>query len=87
MAATGRVSYADPDDGGHSGLLTISRGTSIILLGVYVAYIIFQLKTHASLYNPVRKPREGEAFPDESSQEVEEEVEIPRMSVVAAGAR
>jgi Ca2+:H+ antiporter len=79
------VLYADPDDGGHGGLLFISRGTAVILLGVYVAYLIFQLKTHASLYHP--KPREGEALASESSRAVEEEVEIPNMSVVAAGAR
>jgi Ca2+:H+ antiporter len=73
-----------PVKGGQRGLLIISRGTAILLLGVYVAYLIFQLKTHASLFNPpARKPREGEA--DESAQRVEEEEETPRMSVVAAG--
>ena len=78
--------HTDPDDGGQRGLLIISRGTAILLLGVYVAYLIFQLKTHASLFNPpARKPREGEA--DESAQGVEEEEETPRMSIVAAGAR
>ena len=76
----------DLDEGGQRGLLIISRGTAILLLGVYVAYLIFQLKTHASLFNPPpRKPREGEA--DESAQVVEEEEETPRMSIVAAGAR
>ena len=85
MGATGRVLYADPDDGGHGGLLFISRGTAIILLGVYVAYLFFQLKTHASLFHP--KPREDQALPDEYGRVMEEEEEIPRMSVVAAGAR
>ena len=78
--------YPDPNESRQRGLLVISRGTAILLLGVYVAYLIFQLKTHASLFNPVRKQRGGEAYPDEFSQEVEEE-EIPRMSVVAAGLR
>ncbi|KAF7322319.1 Vacuolar calcium ion transporter [Mycena chlorophos] len=32
------------------GLLAISRGTAIFLLGVYVAYLFFQLKTHAYLF-------------------------------------
>ena len=68
------------------GLLFISRGTSILLLGVYVAYLIFQLKTHASLFNPVRKRRFSTVSTDEYSQEVEEE-ETPRMSVVSAGLR
>jgi Ca2+:H+ antiporter len=75
----------DLDDGGQRGLLIISRGTAILLLGVYVAYLIFQLKTHASLFNPPRKPREGEALADGPAQEVEEEEETPMMSIVAAG--
>ncbi|KAJ7080360.1 Sodium/calcium exchanger protein-domain-containing protein [Mycena belliarum] len=32
------------------GLLVISRGTALILLGVYVAYLFFQLKSHAYLF-------------------------------------
>ncbi|KAJ7940190.1 Sodium/calcium exchanger protein-domain-containing protein [Mycena leptocephala] len=38
---------ADIDQG---GLLVISRGTALLLLGVYVAYLCFQLKTHAYLF-------------------------------------
>jgi Ca2+:H+ antiporter len=76
-------SHTDPDEGGQRGLLIISRGTAILLLGVYMTYIVFQLKTHASLFNPpVRRPRDGSA--DGSAEEVEEE-ETPRMSIVAAG--
>ncbi|PWZ01734.1 calcium/proton exchanger [Testicularia cyperi] len=33
-----------------AGLLFISRGTSLILVGIYVLYLVFQLKTHAFLY-------------------------------------
>lgn len=32
------------------GILIISRGTAILLLGVYVAYLYFQLKSHAHLF-------------------------------------
>jgi Ca2+:H+ antiporter len=77
--------YPDLDESGERGLLIISRGTAILLLGVYIAYLFFQLKTHASLFNPPRKPRDGEALADESAQEVEEEEETPMMSIVAAG--
>jgi Ca2+:H+ antiporter len=77
--------YTDLDEHAQRGLLIISRGTAILLLGVYVAYLFFQLKTHASLFHP--KPGEGEALPDESGRTVEEEVEIAKMSVVAAGVR
>jgi len=72
----------DLDDDGQKGLLIISRGTAILLLGVYIAYLIFQLKTHASLFIPKRRP----TLPDESAWPVEsEDVEAPQMSVVAAG--
>jgi len=53
----------------QSGLLTISRGTAILLLCVYVAYLFFQLKTHPDLFEP------------EDNGEEEEQ----RMSGVAAG--
>ena len=53
-----------------SGLLIISRGTAIVLLLVYVAYLIFQLKTHAYLF----QAPEG--------QEEEEQLE---MAPIAAG--
>jgi Ca2+:H+ antiporter len=76
-------SYSDLDEDGQRGLLIISRGTAILLLGVYMAYLVFQLKTHASLFNPPQKPRDHEALPGESTQEEEEEA--PRMSIVAAG--
>ncbi|KAF9227753.1 Calcium/proton exchanger [Gyrodon lividus] len=62
------VSY---DAGGcpSSGLLTISRGTAILLLLVYSAYLLFQLRTHPRFFQ-----QEGEV----------EETE-PRMSTGAAG--
>ena len=44
------------DEKAQRGLVVISRGTAILLLGVYAAYLLFQLKTHASLF-VVRKRR------------------------------
>lgn len=38
------------EDEDRSGLLFISRGTSLILVGIYVLYLFFQLKSHAFLY-------------------------------------
>lgn len=32
-------------------ILTLSRGTAIVLLIIYILYLFFQLKTHAHLYN------------------------------------
>lgn len=45
--------------GDQSGLLTISRGTALLLLVVYVAYLWFQLVSHNYLYrdnNPDAEP-------------------------------
>ena len=39
----------------QSSITALSRGTSVLLLLVYAAYLYFQLKTHADLYN---KPSE-----------------------------
>ncbi|KIK61873.1 hypothetical protein GYMLUDRAFT_558067 [Collybiopsis luxurians FD-317 M1] len=57
------------DHAGYSGLLAISRGTALLLLIVYVAYLYFQLKSHAHLF-----VAENEA----------EEPEEQRMSIIAA---
>jgi len=77
---------SDLDKSGQRGLLIISRGTAVLLLGVYIAYLIFQLKTHASLFVPKRR----QTGPDEETlgrlvEDVAEDAEIPQMSVVAAG--
>jgi Ca2+:H+ antiporter len=34
-------------------ILTLSRGTAIVLLIIYILYLFFQLKTHAHLYDQV----------------------------------
>ncbi|KAI9724088.1 MAG: hypothetical protein M1812_000807 [Candelaria pacifica] len=36
---------------GTKGVVELSRGTAVILLLVYASYLIFQLKTHTSMYN------------------------------------
>lgn len=73
---------SDLDEKAKKGLSIISRGTAVLLLGVYIAYLIFQLKTHASLFTPPPKRQDTEAHPGEPIQEEEEEK--PRMSVIAA---
>lgn len=35
----------DLDKAGQKGLLTISRGTALLLLATYVAYLVFQVRT------------------------------------------
>ncbi|KAJ5691877.1 hypothetical protein N7462_001300 [Penicillium macrosclerotiorum] len=43
------ASFSDSDDADRF-TLKVSRGTSVVLLLVYILYIIFQLKSHAYLY-------------------------------------
>jgi Ca2+:H+ antiporter len=78
---------SDLDETGQRGLLIISRGTAILLLGVYIAYLIFQLKTHASLFVPLKRRQTApdEETPGRVVEEVADDAEIPHMSVVAAG--
>lgn len=82
--AAGLIGGADPDgapdpqDDSLKGLLILSRGTSIILLSVYVAYLYFQLKSHASLFEA-----DAEAARTDENGETEEE-EKPEMDTYSA---
>lgn len=42
----------DSDVGALGSILFLSRGTSVILLFLYVCFLFFQLKTHKHLFNP-----------------------------------
>ncbi|KAI0256859.1 Calcium/proton exchanger [Lactifluus subvellereus] len=81
----------DLDEDAQRGLLAISRGTAIILLGVYIAYLIFQLKTHAQLFVPEPRRTAASDVASDAARDVEahpiQEVaeDVPKMSVVAAG--
>lgn len=55
-----------------SGILKLSHGTALIMLGIYVAYLFFQLKTHKDLYI------------DSNAEEDEDAVEEGEMSLTAA---
>ncbi|KAG2115065.1 calcium proton exchanger [Suillus discolor] len=74
----GKQKYcSDPDQCPTAGLLFISRGTAILLLGVYCAYIWFQLKTHPDLFIA------PSPLTDEQNSEMAETE--PRMGTAAAG--
>jgi len=51
----------DPEDVSLGGLLILSRGTSIILFTTYIAYLIFQLRTHSQLFEAEESAEEEEA--------------------------
>ncbi|KAF8517602.1 Sodium/calcium exchanger protein-domain-containing protein [Hysterangium stoloniferum] len=69
------LSSAGISDEADAGLLTISRGTAIVLLIVYASYMCFQLKTHAHLFHPRNEPE---------STGAESEERGPSMSTFAA---
>ncbi|KAK5074824.1 Vacuolar membrane antiporter with Ca2+/H+ and K+/H+ exchange [Lithohypha guttulata] len=58
--------YSVMDDGDHEeGKISIlSHGTSIILLVIYVAYLFFQLKTHADLFEEPEGEQEDQGGPE-----------------------
>jgi Ca2+:H+ antiporter len=66
-----------PDDGTKHGLLLISRGTSIILLILYAAYLNFQLRTHPDLFR--HKVRPGE--PQEEEELEDKEMNLPAAAI------
>jgi Ca2+:H+ antiporter len=86
-------SLTDLDKHTQKGLSIISRGTAILLLGVYVAYLVFQLKTHASLFIPRPARRHTDDVFVEDHEDVEHQPyeaqhmveDSPEMSAVAAG--
>lgn len=50
----------DPDDV-NQAVLNVSHGTSLILLIIYVFYLIFQLKTHATYFAGISEEDQSEA--------------------------
>ncbi|KIL69933.1 hypothetical protein M378DRAFT_68739 [Amanita muscaria Koide BX008] len=60
-----------------AGVLVISRGTAIMLLFIYLAYLWFQLKTHTKLFHP-------DARGNTDSAPRVEEAEVANMSILAA---
>lgn len=52
-------------DSAEASILILSRGTSIILLLLYVLYLYFQLRTHKNLFNPEIPDDEEEGDVDE----------------------
>lgn len=74
----------DVDDCPTTGLLFISRGTAILLLGVYCAYLWFQLKSHPKLFVSPTDVPDSEGTAETAATTATEETE-PRMGTAAAG--
>ncbi|KAI1067731.1 hypothetical protein LB507_010583 [Fusarium sp. FIESC RH6] len=71
--------YAVLDQSGSKekaqSILTLSRGTAVILLLLYVLYLVFQLRTHSNLFDAENQPDDEDA---------EQEHEEPTIGPVAA---
>jgi Ca2+:H+ antiporter len=67
---------SNADERSHS-ILTLSRGTSVILLILYVLYLVFQLRTHKNLFDAEAAP--VVATNGEAEAAAEEEEEGPMM--------
>jgi|SRR5277367_6569520 len=50
----------------EEGVLSLSRGTSIILLIIYLLYLFFQLRTHCDRFDPAGLEENVEEEPQES---------------------
>lgn len=66
------AALSSSQDHSEKNILTLSRGTSIILLILYVLYLVFQLRTHAGLFV--------------AEHESEEDQEEPKISPLTAAA-
>ncbi|ODQ63741.1 calcium/proton exchanger [Nadsonia fulvescens var. elongata DSM 6958] len=64
------------DGDGAKTILSLSRGTSIVLLVIYVLYLVFQLKTHAALFDEHPAPALSTSIGQEMRPEEEEEEEV-----------
>lgn len=73
-------SYQTAPEDTRKSILLLSRGTAIILLLLYVMYLVFQLKTHAKLFE------ESSSSDAEGQQaEAEDETEEHILNPLAAG--
>ncbi|KAI9716673.1 MAG: hypothetical protein M1812_005211 [Candelaria pacifica] len=61
----------DANAGTKDEILILSHGTAVILLILYVMYIVFQLKTHAELFDEVNQEEQG--GDGEGDEHIEEE--------------
>lgn len=73
----------------EAGLLAISRGTAVLLLGVYFAYIFFQVSPHLSrtrirLIQRIPKLKTHPHYFESQRRRNDEEEEQQKMSIVAS---
>lgn len=68
LYAAMKGSAASDDKEGN--ILTLSHGTAIILLVIYVLYLIFQLRTHTDLFDEEQSAEDGEGGNKQQEPEI-----------------
>ncbi|KAJ2850943.1 hypothetical protein IWW36_001467 [Coemansia brasiliensis] len=66
-----------------SGVLTLSHVTAIFLLVIYIAYLFFQLKTHANLFSAVSLEARKAAAQKPKSSDSDEKLATPQPAETA----
>jgi Ca2+:H+ antiporter len=70
------ATIADPEKPSFNLILQLSRGTSIVILCLYIMYLFFQLKTHTDLF---------QAEVDDDADEANCITQEPVLNVIEAG--
>ncbi|KAL9121522.1 MAG: hypothetical protein Q9187_001918 [Circinaria calcarea] len=63
-----RSTHAAGKDEADGNILVLSHGTAVIMLFLYILYLYFQLKTHASLFDEEENTDEGHRKPPEEAK-------------------
>lgn len=91
IPATLYASLSSSEDSANKNILILSRGTAIILLGLYCLYLFFQLKSHPKLFDTAAQQGEdveaqqgGNSIEAQQSGNNDEEEEPEILGPIAA---
>lgn len=82
IPATLYAALSRSNESSQDNILVLSHGTSIILLCLYILYLLFQLKTHASLFDE-ESSSSNENEDEENNSESEPEILGPWAAALA----
>jgi len=82
IPATLYISMGHPSKETDNSILELSRGTAIILLILYILYLVFQLKTHARLFDEEQTDTTSETV---EPRQDDEKKDGDTLSPIAAG--
>ncbi|CCE79624.1 Piso0_001701 [Millerozyma farinosa CBS 7064] len=86
-----KYGFPEPDSPYDAKILALSRGTSVVLLIVYILYLLFQLKTHKALFEEQSEADDGlitASFAEEQAGEAPDALQskdgVSHLSVTSA---